>query len=224
MHSFIVRSNKIPSILMALLLVAPASITCAAQGPVMDGDAALAKLMQGNRRYVSAAESSPKPLAHQRVAVAKKQRPFAAIVACSDSRVAPELVFDRGLGDLFVIRIAGNVVDSDALGSLEYAVEHLGVRLVVVLGHQRCGAVEATLKGGELGGHVRGLARAIEPAVKKARSLPGDPLEVAIQENAREMAAKIQTSKPALSQLAGGPVKIVAAEYSLDSGVVRILH
>jgi carbonic anhydrase len=135
----------------------------------LTGDQALQELMNGNKRYVAAELAHPNQTAARRAEVAKGQDPFAIIVGCSDSRVPPEIIFDQGLGDLFVTRVAGNIVDDVVLGSIEYAAEHLGVPLIVVLGHKRCGAVEAAAKGGDAPVHIRSLVEAIKPAIKKAK-------------------------------------------------------
>ena len=111
---------------------------------------------------------------------ADDMRCAAKAASCSDSRVPPEIVFDQGLGDLFVVRVAGNIAEAHGVGSIEYAVEHLGSRLIVVLGHERCGAVDATLKGGEAHGHIQWLVDAIRPAVEKAKGKPGDALDNAV--------------------------------------------
>jgi carbonic anhydrase len=207
------------------LALALGAVAGASEGGGVDGSTALARLQEGNRRFVNADVSPAKPLARQRAATAQTQRPFAIVVACADSRVAPEIVFDQGLGELFVIRTAGNLVDDYALGSIEYAVDHLGARLVLVLGHERCGAVAAALSGGEAPGHVRALVDAIAPAVKRSHVAGGgDPLDAAVVENARAVAKKIRESRPALSDLAHAEVKIVAARYDLDSGVVTLIE
>src|SRR5437763_16489649 len=133
---------------------------------------ALRQLLSGNNRYVAAQMLHPRQGVQRGQQVAPRQQPLAAILSCADSRVPPEIVFDQGLGDLFVIRVAGNTADDVALGSLEYAVEHLGVHLVLVLGHERCGAVQATYdmltKGEALPGHIAALAVPIVPAVQAA--------------------------------------------------------
>ena len=117
------------------------------------GDA-LARLLAGNHRYVSGTVAHPNQTAGRRRAVAGSQHPFATILGCADSRVPPEVVFDQGLGDLFVVRVAGNIADPAAVASIEYSAEHLGVGLIVVVGHSRCGAVDAAVKGGEAPGHL----------------------------------------------------------------------
>lgn len=205
-----------------------ATITCssvvalvlAAEHPVasVSADAALAKLKEGNLRFASSEVSQSKPTAARRAETAQEQHPFAIILGCADSRTAPELIFDQNLGDLFVIRTAGNLVDDHALGSIEYAVAHLGARLVVVLGHQRCGAVKAALESDHAPGHIESLVRDIQPAVKAAKGKPGDPLSAAVTENARQVAAQIK-AKAALGDLAK-EVRIVSAVYDLDTGKI----
>jgi carbonic anhydrase len=164
----------------ALALLLSSLSSSFAAGPSKVGpDEALKRLLQGNARFVSGhlTHAGPEQIAEARGAVAKSQNPIAVIVGCSDSRVGPELVFDQGLGDLFVVRTAGEVVDSAALGSIEYAVEHLGSPLIVVLGHERCGAVAAAVAGAKEPGHIAAVLKAIEPAVKQTKGKPGDPVE-----------------------------------------------
>src|SRR6266545_3286958 len=131
---------------------------------------AISKLKEGNGRYANGNLQHPGQTTERRAELAKGQHPFAIIVDCSDSRVPPEIVFDQGLGDLFIYRVAGNVIDDHGLGSIEYAVDHLGVRLIVVLGHQRCGAVDAARETiaakGKAPGHIQSLVTAIKPAVE----------------------------------------------------------
>lgn len=185
----------------------------------IDPDEAMKKLIEGNSRFVGAKPVHPDQTASIREELAKGQKPFAVILTCSDSRVPPEIVFDQGLGDLFVIRVAGNIVDDN--GSIEYAAEHLGTRLVVVLGHERCGAVDATLKGGEAPGHIASLVKAIKPAVDKGKKEKGDPLENSIKNNTLSVAQKIRNSKPLLDELVKeGKLKVVSARYDLDDGRV----
>jgi len=188
------------------------------------GKYARQRLLDGNKRYYSAKMTCPGSTAARRAEVSKGQHPFAAIVCCSDSRVPPEIVFDQGLGDLFVVRLAGNIVDDDALGSLEYAVKHLGVRYIMVLGHERCGAVEATVKGGEIPGHIGSLVMAIQPAVDKARLRPGDVLENAVLENVAMVVGRLRSSKPILEDLIKkGELIIEGGRYDLDDGIVTVI-
>jgi carbonic anhydrase len=167
---------------------------------------------------------APGHVAEARRAVAKGQTPFAIIVGCSDSRVGPEIVFDQGLGDIFVVRTAGEVVDATALGSIEYAVEHLGSSLIVVLGHERCGAVSAAVARAKEPGHIAAVLKAIEPAVEQTKGKPGDPVENAVRAQAVDVAKQLQDAKPILAErVHSGKLKIVAARYVLDSGKVEFL-
>src|SRR5205814_2589357 len=208
-----------------LAIIACSSIVAlvlAAEHPVasVSADAALAKLKEGNLRFASSEVSQSKPIAARRAETAQEQHPFAIVLACADSRTAPEIVFDQNIGDLFVIRTAGNLVDDHALGSIEYAVAHLGARLIVVLGHQRCGAVKAALDSGTAPGHVQSLVRDIQPAVKAMKGKDGDATELVAAENARLMAGKIRRDA-SLGELAN-KVRIISGVYDLDTGKVEL--
>ena len=187
--------------------------------PTITPDEALNRLKAGNERFVSSKDSTSKPVAARRAETAAGQNPFAVVVGCADSRTAPEIVFDQGIGDLFVIRTAGNLVDDYALGSIEYAVEHLGVRLIVVLGHERCGAVTAALASASAPGHINALVRDIQPAVAATKGREGDKLANAIHENDAAVAAKIR-KQAQLGDLAA-QVRVVEAYYDLDTGKVE---
>ncbi len=189
---------------------------------VVGPDAALAKLQAGNARYVAKSVSEGKATAKARAATAQSQHPFAIIVGCADSRTSPEIVFDQNLGDLFVIRTAGNLVDDYALGSIEYAVEHLGARLIVVLGHERCGAVKAAVASGSAPGHVGSIVKEIRPAVNAVSKDAGDVLVNAVNENIYRVAQKI-SKKASLGELSS-QVRVARAVYDLDSGKVEWLH
>lgn len=187
-------------------------------------DQALAMLMQGNQRYAQNKEEHPDESMKRRKALENAQQPFAVILSCADSRVPPELVFDQGLGDLFVIRVAGNIAAADELGSIEYAVEHLHTRLIVVLGHEKCGAIAAALESGDAPGHLKSLVSAIQPSVEETRNLAGDKVHNCVLANARRVARQIRESEPILHELVDkGSVKVVAADYGLESGKVTIL-
>src|SRR5437773_10843040 len=207
-----------------LAIIACSSIVAlvlAAEHPVasVSADAALAKLKEGNLRFSSSKVSQGKPTAAKRAETAQAQHPFAIVLGCADSRTAPEIVFDQDIGDLFVVRTAGNLVDEHALGSIEYAVDHLGVRLVVVLGHTRCGAVTAALASDTAPGHVQSLVRDIQPAVKAAKGKGGNVTDLTVAENARLMAAKIR-NEASLGEFAN-EVRIISGVYDLDTGKVE---
>jgi carbonic anhydrase len=196
----------------------------------IDAEEAVKQLLEGNRRYIAGKNSASHRTAKRRTEVAKGQHPFAIIVGCSDSRVPPEILFDQGIGDLFVVRSAGNVIDDIAIGSIEYAVEHLGVQLIMVLGHEHCGAVDATMKGGEVGGKLKSVVEAIRPAVEKAKakgqtSHGCDLLCSSVKSNARMVAEKIRKSSPVLTEpIENGILRVVGAYYELDSGVVSLTY
>jgi carbonic anhydrase len=189
---------------------------------------ALQQLVDGNARFVAGKAQFPGADPQRRVQVAQAQKPFATILGCSDSRVPPELLFDQGLGDLFVIRVAGNVYDEQALGSIEYSVEVVGVPLIVVLGHERCGAVKETVEivehGGTAPGHIRSLIEAIEPAVKSVHDQPGDEVDNAVRANVRLVAQNLTNSEPILApKAASGAIHVIGARYDLDEGKVEWL-
>ena len=193
----------------------------------VEPDEALNRLLDGNRRFIAGKSSQPtgQLLVERRQALARNQNPFAVILGCSDSRVPPELVFDVTLGDLFVVRTAGEVVDRVALGSIEFAIEHLGTRLIVVLGHQSCGAVSAAASGPAESGNIPNVLKAIQPAVEKAKGLEGDSIENGVRANALDIAKRLQSSGPIIPPRAdAGVVKIVAGYYSFDTGQVELLR
>jgi len=206
---------------------APAPAAHAAEVSVAP-DEALSRLMNGNARYVDGFSAHPHGDGPRRIEVASGQRPFATILACADSRVAPELIFDQGLGDLFVIRVAGNVVDDAVLASIEYSVIHLGSTLIMALGHERCGAVKATIEA--LAGRgspddrdtrIGALAALITPAVRAVPAGASDPVDAAVSLNAANAAAEVFAgSRPLRTRVLAGQLKIVAARYDLDDGRV----
>jgi carbonic anhydrase len=206
--------------IVACLLLLAGGVAIAKDSPAsVSPETALARLKAGNARFVAHPVSAEKPTAARRAETAQTQHPFAIIVGCADSRTAPELVFDQNIGDLFVVRTAGNLVDDYGLGSIEYAVDHLGTRLIVVLGHERCGAVKAAVASGTAPGHVNSLVRAIQPAVAAAKTEKGDPLANAVKANARLTAEKI--GKEAELGEHKSEVRIVTGYYDLDTGVVE---
>ena len=190
----------------------------------VSADDALARLVEGNKRFVEMKLAHPDQDAACRTTLAKGQQPFAVILGCSDSRVPPEVIYDQGLGNLFVVRVAGNVADDIDIASIEYAVEHLGTRLVVVLGHERCGAVTAAVKGGEFPGHLQMLMTALKPAVDKSKNVAGDAVDNAVLANIALTAALLRESKPILAEMVEkGEIKIVGARYDLDTGAVELI-
>lgn len=181
-------------------------------------------LMEGNARFVAGAPEGQHRDAARRQELINGQHPSAVVVSCSDSRVPPELVFDQGLGDLFVIRTAGEVVGDLELGSIEYAVEHLGTPLIVVMGHSQCGAVSATIKGGELPPHIAAIVQEISPAVEKVRKKHGDLLQNAVEENVRRVMTQLTKESPIVSRAVHEHhVQIVGEVYDLNTGEVHLL-
>jgi len=190
-------------------------------------DEALAKLREGNARFVQSPELCALDLTKRREEVAKGQAPWATILACADSRVPPELIFGGlNLGELFVCRNAGNTADTDVLGTIEYGGEHLGSPLIVVIGHSSCGAVKAACEvaqtGAQLPGHIGLMVDAILPAAKAMMGKEGDFVANTVRENARRVAGKIGAESEIVQHLVHqGKVKIVHAVYDLDSGKVE---
>jgi carbonic anhydrase len=187
----------------------------------VSADKALQMLIDGNNRFVTEKYGNINIGQTRREVLTKGQHPFAVIVSCSDSRVPPELIFDEGLGDLFVIRTAGEVDDDVVLGSIEYAVEHLGTKLVVVLGHEDCGVVKATIAGGEVPGHLPAIVNAIKPAVDKAKTEQGDLVANAVKDNVDLIVSTLTASEPIIKEaIEKGHVKVVGGVYDLKTGKV----
>jgi carbonic anhydrase len=214
--------------LMGALALLP---TLAAEGKKtnLTPDEALAKLKKGNADFLADKATVSSQDHIRRMEIARSQIPFAVMLGCSDSRVSPELLFNTGLGELFIVRNAGNTIDTVALGSIQYGVVVLGAPLIVVLGHQRCGAVEAALsvvqKNATFPGSIGQMIEPIIPAALKASStggLKGDALlDAAVRENVRRSVDRLRNSEPSLIQpLRAGKLKIVGARYDLDDGRV----
>jgi carbonic anhydrase len=219
--------------------------------PIVSPAEAISQLKEGNARYTS---GKPQPddsseerahmarnsyenigmtflgmtadqVAKRRAELAKSQHPFATILSCSDSRVPPEIVFDQGLGDLFIVRVAGNVINDEGLGSIEYSVDHLGARLILVLGHQSCGAVKAARETiaakSKAPGHIESLVTAIKPAVETTAK---DDLETTIRANVKHVVNTLRSSKPILkAKVDSGEVQVIGGYYSLETGAVTFL-
>jgi carbonic anhydrase len=190
----------------------------------VSADAALAELKAGNAHHVAHRYTHPHQTLERQRELASGQHPHAQVLSCADSRVPPEVVFDQGLGDLFVVRVAGNVATDSELGSLEYGALHLHVPLLVVLGHQHCGAVTAAVEGGEAEGHIASLVTLIRPAVEATKGMPGDPVDNAVKANVQMTVKKLRSSPIFAELIAGGKLKIVGAVYSLDTGKVTWLE
>ena len=201
----------------------------AAGGPVtsLTGDQALAKLKEGNQRYVSSPQACISDLASARAGVTQHQAPWATILSCADSRVPPELIFGgQNVGELFIARNAGNMADTATLGTIEYGAAALGVPLIVVLGHESCGAVAAACeiveKNSNFPGSIGTMLEPIIPAALAAKGKPGDFVDNAVRENAMRTAARIVSASNIVADLVkDGKVKVVAGRYDLDDGRVE---
>ncbi|CAN1211362.1 carbonic anhydrase [Tumidithrix helvetica PCC 7403] len=190
----------------------------------LTAEAALQKLKEGNDRYVLDHVEHPHEGAQRRVDLSVAQHPFAIVLGCADSRVVPELIFDQGVGDLFVLRVAGHIADDAVIASIEFAVEHLGTRLVVVLGHERCGAVMAAIEHAFSEGKLNSLISYIEPAVKAGQEVGGDVVTNTVKAHVNLMVKALQSTDPILSHEGmTGTLKIVPAYYRLATGKVDFL-
>ena len=220
--------------------------------PIVSSSDAVSRLKEGNARFTAGNPQHPhetsderahmakdsyenagmislgmtgEQAAKRRAELTKSQHPFAIILSCSDSRVPPEIVFDEGLGDLFIIRVAGNVLNDEGLGSIEYGVDILGARLILVLGHQSCGAVDAAMKTvaakGKAPGHIQSLVTAIKPVVV---STPKGDLETMIKANVKHVVEALRSSTPILkARVDSGDVQVIGGYYTLDTGAVTFL-
>jgi carbonic anhydrase len=194
-------------------------------------DEVLRKLLEGNKRFMRGETTDPRRKPEDFAKLADGQTPLAVIVGCADSRVPPELLFDLGVGDLFVVRVAGNVISgagATVKGSIEFAVAELNVSLVMVLGHTQCGAIKAAVKhisdGDALPGAIGDLVNTIKPAVAKAKNQAGDPLENAIKSNVETGVERLKTLEPLLAgPVQQGRVKVVGAVYDLRTGGVTVI-
>jgi len=184
---------------------------------------ALKKLMEGNQRFVENKKINPDQDSIRVKEIAQGQAPFAAILGCADSRVPSEIIFDQGLGDIFNVRIAGNIAMIEDVASEEYAIGVLGAPLLMVLGHERCGAVAAAIKGGNLPGVIESLVYAIQPAVTSTEGLPGDHLTNAIKANVKLQVGRLLTSTVISDAVKEGKLKVVGAYYDLDTGKVTLV-
>ncbi|MBD1838524.1 carbonic anhydrase [Coleofasciculus sp. FACHB-64] len=187
-------------------------------------DAALKRLMEGNQRFVQHKAKHPDQSEARVKEIAQAQHPFATLLTCADSRVSAEILFDEGLGDLFDIRVAGNIVTPEVLGSLEYAVAILGTPVIMVLGHERCGAVTAAVQGERLPGSMNSFVKAIKPAIAKTKDESGDPVDNAVVANVRYQIEKLKQNSTIVSErLLDDKLKIVGGRYDLDTGKVTLI-
>ena len=208
------------TLMVALALIADVSVQ---DKPPSAADV-LAELKAGNEHHATKHYQHPHQTAARQRELTTTQHPHATILSCADSRVAPEIVFDQGLGDLFDVRVAGNIAGDAEIASIEYAADHLGVPVLVVLGHQRCGAVTAATEPGEAPGHLPVLIAAIRPAVEQARGMPGGTIDNAVRINVENVVRQLTGSQPVLAGLtAAGRLQVVGAVYSLDTGKIEWL-
>lgn len=189
----------------------------------VNSDDALKLLLDGNKRFVEQKRTYPDQTIARVQYTSNAQHPFACILGCSDSRVSPEILFDQGLGDIFNVRVAGNVATDDTIGSVEFSALNLGCQLIVVLGHEKCGAVQAAIANKPLPGKIGSVVDLILPSVAKVKNQPGDMIDNVVIANVKYQIEKLQQS-PILTQLIQqSKLKIVGARYDLDSGKVNII-
>jgi carbonic anhydrase len=186
-------------------------------------DSILTKLLEGNKRFVNQKTVHPDDGTMTIIKTAKAQKPFAVIHTCSDSRVSPELIFDQGIGDLFVQRVAGNVMGNGGLGSTEYAIEHLGVQFILVLGHTKCGAVSAAVSEEKTGGHISWLVEKIQPAYQKVKNLVGDKVDNTVRENVRQSVNEILMDAVMIDPALKTNVRIAGGIYHIEDGSVEMI-
>jgi carbonic anhydrase len=219
------KASGLTAVSLALASCAPAQVPT--EGPVTNADEALQRLMDGNKRYAADKSTDLNESPSRRVELAQGQTPFATIFGCVDSRVPPELIFDRGLGDLFVIRTAGQVIDNAVLGSLEFGVAELKIPLLMVLGHEKCGAVKATVEAVEKNAtaeaEINWLVDGIRPAVEAAKTQSGDLLDNAVKANVSLTVDRLEKSSILSEALEKGNLKIIGARYDLDTGIVEVV-
>ncbi len=197
--------------------------TAAAESSALSPDTALQKLMAGNQRFVTHQLQHPDQSETRLHDVAQAQHPFATVLCCADSRVPVEILFDQGIGDIFDVRVAGNIATPAVVGSVEYAVALLGTPVLMVLGHERCGAVTAAVQKEPLPGDIGTFVEAILPAVERVKDQSGDPVENAVLANVTYQIEQLQKSPLLAERLESGQFKIVGGRYDLDSGKVTLI-
>jgi carbonic anhydrase len=213
-----------PAMIRALVAAALCTAVVAADEKPPSAEVVLRELKAGNDHHVTKRYQHPHQSAARQRELVAGQAPHAIVLSCADSRVTPEIILDQGLGDLFDIRVAGNVASDTELASIEYAASHLHTPVVVIMGHQKCGAVTAAAESGEAAGHLPSLLGLIRPAIERARSRPGDLIDNAVHINVENVVRQIRTSTPVLAPLVDrGALRVVGAVYSLDTGKVEWL-
>lgn len=210
-------------IILTLLMTLFALKAVAFEPPNLPADIAMQRLKDGNYRFSSLKMKHPHTDKKRLEKLIYGQHPFAVVVACSDSRVPPELIFDQGFGDLFVIRNAGNVIDEDVMGSIEYAVFHLGVNLVVVMGHESCGVIGAAMKGEKDRPDIENIEHLIRPAIQKCQEDKCYTYENVIKTHAKLSVDEIMQNKDLYNYYMKHDLKVVPAYYSISTGTVEFL-
>ncbi len=212
------------AIIRALVGAALCGAVATAQDKGPSAAAVLRELKTGNDHHIAKRYQHPHQTAARQRELASSQHPHAIVLSCADSRVVPEIVLDQGLGDLFDVRVAGNVASDTELASIEYAAAHLHPPLLVVMGHQKCGAVTAAAESGAAEGHLPSLLDLIRPAIEHAKGQPGDLIDNAVRINVENVVRQIRGSKPVLAPLVDrGVLTVIGAVYSLDTGKVAWL-
>ncbi|MEA5462276.1 carbonic anhydrase [Leptothoe sp. PORK10 BA2] len=197
--------------------------TLTSEDLLTDPDTALQALMAGNQRFSQHHPTFPHQAQSRLQEVSQAQHPFATILSCADSRVPVEILFDQGVGDIFDVRVAGNIVTPEVMGSLEYAIELLETPILMVLGHERCGAVTAAVQNKPLPGDIGTFVQAILPAVAASKGQAGDPVENAVQQNIKYQLEQLKRSELITHRLEAGTLKLVGSRYDLDTGKVSII-
>jgi carbonic anhydrase len=187
-------------------------------------DVALQKLMEGNQRFVKHLPRHPQQTQARLHEVAQAQHPFATVLSCADSRVPAEIIFDRGIGDIFDVRVAGNIVTPEVMGSIEYAVVLLETPVLMVLGHERCGAVTAAVKGESLpNSQIDTFVKAIKPALERAKNKSGDAVDNGVIANVEYQIEKLEQAPLLSERVNSGKLKIVGGRYDLDTGEIKLV-
>ncbi|WP_035991419.1 carbonic anhydrase [Leptolyngbya sp. KIOST-1] len=215
--------------LLGLAALAPViwptqSAAAAASGsPSLSPQAALKRLLEGNQRFTGHHLEHPDQTEERVLELTQAQHPFATVLSCADSRVTAEIVFDQGLGDIFDVRVAGNIATPEVVGSIEYAVELLQTPLLMVLGHERCGAVTAAVENGPLPGQIGTFVEAILPAIAQVKGQPGNAVDNAVSANVRYQMEQLMRSPLIRDRQRSGQLQVVGARYDLDTGTVTLI-